>query len=124
MKIYKIDNSKLIPVGKPGYKRSQEQAKTYYHSIPDGVFLVEVSTPSHIMNIVKLTNETLNVNGGKPITIAIDRDCGERLAVTIYYIAEGCDFASHYTVSYGNYPAESDYEIAGEILNYVRDNIQ
>lgn len=124
MKIYKIDNSKLIPVGEAGYVKEQEQAKTYYHSIPDGVFVVEVSTPSHIMNIVELTNKTLDVNVNKPITIAVDRDYEKRLAMTIYYIVEGCDFASHYTVSYGNCPEESDYELAEKILNYVRNNIQ
>lgn len=122
MKFYKTDYSKFIKIGEKGYTKGQEQAKIYLDAIPENdCFTIRIEEREVIEKIFQMANIKGNVN--KAILLDVDNTESEKIALTIYYMLDDIS-AKHRTVSYKNCSAESIYELATDILSFIKSIAQ
>lgn len=123
MKIYKIDSSQLIKIGEEGYQKGQEQAKTYFDSIPENENF-EISIINKKIKIWLAEKLNLSVDVDKNILLSVDNTDSQHIAITVYYISSKSRICQHYTVSYKNTDKNSYYETANEIIEFLKNNIK
>lgn len=118
MKFYKTDYSKLVKVGEKGYTKGQEQANMYFDKMPESdCFTIRIEESKVVEKIFQMAG--ISGNNKEGILLGVDNTEAERIALTIYYMVNDT-VASHSTVSYKYCSAESTYELATEILNYIK----
>ena len=108
--IYKIDSSKLVPIGQPGYQKGQEQARIYFDEVPKGDFTVAISDENLIAKIASGIGFDLREN--HRILVQVDNQDAAHVGLTVYYYEVGRGTAQHCTVSYANCEVESSWRIS------------
>lgn len=117
--IYKIDGSKLIPIGQPGYQKGQEQAKIYLDEVPKDEFTVAVTDPWLIQRIGSLAN--VDLGGNHRILIGVNNRNPELVGLDITYMDGHSGTAKASVVSYANCPQESDYGLSHKLLSIIEE---
>ena len=117
--IYKIDSSKLIPIGKDGHQKGQEQAKTYFDEVPKGDFTVAITGEELINKLGSMAD--LDLRGNNRILVSVDNEDVQRVGMTIYYYDRQSETAKHFTVSHVNCKEESDYDLANRLMESIED---
>lgn len=117
--IYKIDSSKLVKIGEPGYQEGQEQAKVYFNEVPQDEFTVAITDVSLTQKIGSLAN--VDLGGNYRILIGVDIGEPERIGLDIVYIDRHSGTAKTCVISYANCPQESDYGLANKLLGVIED---
>ena len=117
--IYKIDSSKLVKIGEPGYQKGQEQAKIYFDEVPKDEFTVAITGKELVERFGARAN--VDLSGNNRILVGVNNKDPLRIGMDIVYFDAQRGAASSHLIAHANVTQDSDFILAARLLGFIEE---